>query len=324
MRISLKCAAAFVAAACLVAAPAAASARDVAALVPAPRRRCRGEGCRCAGAPRRGRLPAMTRFFVTGAHGFIGRADRGAARERGAEVRGVDLLAATTPRSCRETSRCRASGRRRPRAATSWSTPPRWSASTARRAGVLGSQRRRPPAGARRRRGRWCAPARAPVLDSRVRIRVRRRGRRAGPGAPQRRPLRGHEDRQRADRSRSARRRRDRLHDRAAGGRLRPSVAPVDTRAAPTDQGGPGVPPGRRARRLSPVYVDDLVHGIVRAAETAAARGRIFTLTGAEHPAIGDFFAHYSRMLGNGPTRRAVPGGAGRAPSRAPAAPATR
>ena len=80
---------------------------------------------------------------------------------------------------------------------------------------------------------------------------------------------------------------------------------------------------------LSPVYVDDLVHGIVRAAETAAARGRIFTLTGAEHPAIGDFFAHYSRMLGGRPHARCRTGwrGAWRprsTQSRAPAAPATR
>src|SRR3954447_179105 len=56
--------------------------------------------------------------------------------------------------------------------------------------------------------------------------------------------------------------------------------------------------PGGGRGTLSPVYVDDLVDGIVRAAEAPTAPGRIFTLTGAEHPAIGDFFAHYARMLG--------------------------
>jgi nucleoside-diphosphate-sugar epimerase len=48
----------------------------------------------------------------------------------------------------------------------------------------------------------------------------------------------------------------------------------------------------------SPVYVDDLVDGIMRAASTPEAAGRIFTVTGAEAPTIGDFFARYARMLG--------------------------
>lgn len=48
----------------------------------------------------------------------------------------------------------------------------------------------------------------------------------------------------------------------------------------------------------SPVYVDDLVDGIVRAATTPAAEGRVFILTGAETPTIGEFFGHYCRMLG--------------------------
>jgi nucleoside-diphosphate-sugar epimerase len=56
----------------------------------------------------------------------------------------------------------------------------------------------------------------------------------------------------------------------------------------------------------SPVYVDDLVDGIVRASEAEAAAGRIFILTGPEHLPIGDFFAHYARMLGK-PPPRAVP-----------------
>jgi nucleoside-diphosphate-sugar epimerase len=48
----------------------------------------------------------------------------------------------------------------------------------------------------------------------------------------------------------------------------------------------------------SPVYVDDLVDGIVRAATTPEAEGRVFILTGTEKPTIGEFVGHYCRMLG--------------------------
>jgi nucleoside-diphosphate-sugar epimerase len=48
----------------------------------------------------------------------------------------------------------------------------------------------------------------------------------------------------------------------------------------------------------SPVFVDDLVDGIARAATAPEAAGRIFILTGAEKPTIGEFVAHYCRMLG--------------------------
>jgi nucleoside-diphosphate-sugar epimerase len=48
----------------------------------------------------------------------------------------------------------------------------------------------------------------------------------------------------------------------------------------------------------SPVYVDDLVEGIVRAATVAEAAGRVFTITGPEHVTIGDFIGHYCHMLG--------------------------
>jgi len=57
------------------------------------------------------------------------------------------------------------------------------------------------------------------------------------------------------------------------------------------------LPDGGRGMH-SPVYVDDLVDGIVRAATTPAAAGRIFTVTGAQSVTIGDFVAHYCRMLG--------------------------
>jgi nucleoside-diphosphate-sugar epimerase len=55
----------------------------------------------------------------------------------------------------------------------------------------------------------------------------------------------------------------------------------------------------------SPVFVEDLVDGIVRAATTQEAEGRIFILTGAEKPTIGEFIAHYCRMLGIGEPRTA-------------------
>ncbi len=48
----------------------------------------------------------------------------------------------------------------------------------------------------------------------------------------------------------------------------------------------------------SPVYVDDLVDGIVLAATRPEAEGRVFILTGAEAPTIGEFVAYYCRMLG--------------------------
>jgi nucleoside-diphosphate-sugar epimerase len=65
----------------------------------------------------------------------------------------------------------------------------------------------------------------------------------------------------------------------------------------------------------SPVYVDDLVDGIGRAAAVPEAAGRIFTVTGAEAPAIGDFFAHYARMLGKD-RPRSVPYGVARTAAR--------
>jgi nucleoside-diphosphate-sugar epimerase len=53
----------------------------------------------------------------------------------------------------------------------------------------------------------------------------------------------------------------------------------------------------------SPVYVEDLVEGVVRAAGADSAPGRTYILTGAEHVAFGDFVAHYARMLGKPPPR---------------------
>jgi nucleoside-diphosphate-sugar epimerase len=66
----------------------------------------------------------------------------------------------------------------------------------------------------------------------------------------------------------------------------------------------------------SPVFVDDLVEGIVRAGEAPAAAGRVITLSGGVGVPTREFFSHYTRMLGMGeapvvPTPLALAGAAG-------------
>jgi nucleoside-diphosphate-sugar epimerase len=53
----------------------------------------------------------------------------------------------------------------------------------------------------------------------------------------------------------------------------------------------------------SPVYVDDLVEGIIAASGSDAASGQVITVSGGVGVEIGEFFDHYARMLG----RRRVP-----------------
>src|SRR4051794_38731853 len=65
--------------------------------------------------------------------------------------------------------------------------------------------------------------------------------------------------------------------------------------------------PGGGRGMHSPVYVDDLVDGIARAATTDAALGRVIIVTGAEHMPIAEFVGHYARMLGVDPPRSAPP-----------------
>jgi nucleoside-diphosphate-sugar epimerase len=65
--------------------------------------------------------------------------------------------------------------------------------------------------------------------------------------------------------------------------------------------------PGRGRGMHSPVYVDDLVEGILRAGTVPEAAGRIFIITGPEHVAIGEFFGHYCRMLGRDRPRALPP-----------------
>ena len=49
---------------------------------------------------------------------------------------------------------------------------------------------------------------------------------------------------------------------------------------------------------FSPVYVDDLVDGIVRASTRAEAAGQVFTLAGGVGVTTRDFFGHYAAALG--------------------------
>jgi nucleoside-diphosphate-sugar epimerase len=53
----------------------------------------------------------------------------------------------------------------------------------------------------------------------------------------------------------------------------------------------------------SPIYVDDLVAGIIAAAGTGAAAGQVITVSGGVGVETREFFGHYARMLG----RRGVP-----------------
>ena len=68
--------------------------------------------------------------------------------------------------------------------------------------------------------------------------------------------------------------------------------------------GGPG--------QIGPVYVDNLVDGVVLAADSADAVGEIFTIADGYAVDIGDFFGHYARMLGK-PPPRTLPTAAARA-----------
>jgi nucleoside-diphosphate-sugar epimerase len=61
--------------------------------------------------------------------------------------------------------------------------------------------------------------------------------------------------------------------------------------------------PARGRGIHSPVYVDDLVEGIIRAADVDEAAGQVVTISGGVGVQTRDFFRHYARMLG----RRGVP-----------------
>lgn len=56
---------------------------------------------------------------------------------------------------------------------------------------------------------------------------------------------------------------------------------------------------------FSPVYIDDLVEGVFRAATTPEGVGEVFTFTSGEHVTTLDYFGHLSRMAGKGEPRTA-------------------
>ena len=74
------------------------------------------------------------------------------------------------------------------------------------------------------------------------------------------------------------------------------------------------LPAGGRGRH-SPVFVGDLVEGILAAATNPGGPGQTFILTGPEHPTFGEFVGHYCRMLGIDAPRTA-PGAVLRAAAR--------
>lgn len=79
------------------------------------------------------------------------------------------------------------------------------------------------------------------------------------------------------------------------------TVLPVQLLAA-----GRVVLPANGRGTFNPIYVDDLVEGILRVADSEQAAGQVFNLSGGQACETQDFFAYYCRMLGiDGP--RIVP-----------------
>jgi nucleoside-diphosphate-sugar epimerase len=76
------------------------------------------------------------------------------------------------------------------------------------------------------------------------------------------------------------------------------TILPIDL----LETGRFALPAGGRGIH-SPVYVDDLVEGILAAARGESATGRVINLSGGVGVTTGEFFDHYARMLG----RRRVP-----------------
>src|SRR5947209_2948748 len=62
------------------------------------------------------------------------------------------------------------------------------------------------------------------------------------------------------------------------------------------------LPAGGRGQ-IGPVYVDNLVDGVILAAASPDAVGEIFTIADGTTVEIGDFFGNYARMLGKGRPR---------------------
>jgi nucleoside-diphosphate-sugar epimerase len=65
------------------------------------------------------------------------------------------------------------------------------------------------------------------------------------------------------------------------------------------------LPDGGRGQ-INPVYVDNLVDGVLLAGASDDALGQVFTISDGVAVEVGDFFAHYERMLGR-PRSRTLP-----------------
>ncbi len=61
---------------------------------------------------------------------------------------------------------------------------------------------------------------------------------------------------------------------------------------------GQVVLPARGHGTFNPIYIDDLVDGLVVAAQHEAAAGQVFNLAGSRSCETREFFGHYCRMLG--------------------------
>ena len=66
---------------------------------------------------------------------------------------------------------------------------------------------------------------------------------------------------------------------------------------------GQMVLPAAGRGQIGPVYVDNLVDGVMLAAASPDAVGEIFTIADGYAIDMADFFGHYARMLGKGPVR---------------------
>jgi len=61
--------------------------------------------------------------------------------------------------------------------------------------------------------------------------------------------------------------------------------------------------PARGLGVFSPVYIDNLIDGLVAAGEADAARGQVITIGDGVGLPAREFFGHYARMLGGAPVR---------------------
>ena len=90
----------------------------------------------------------------------------------------------------------------------------------------------------------------------------------------------------------------DRLHRDSSRRRVRPGIAALDRAPGGGAARRPFLLPAMGRGIFSPVYIDNLVDGIVAAAESDEAAGAVFTLTDGAGVEAREFFGHYARMLG--------------------------